>query len=133
MVCSRCLGLYPLLFGLIAAQIALRAPMSWLGDIFVALVLPLPALVDWGRGRFNPRTGTNALRLATGLLLGAALARTLYLHMRVPFHGLAALQLGLLLVSAAGVELAVRLRPRPRVDPNAPPDVEDGGQRGSGT
>ncbi|MGI5863306.1 MAG: DUF2085 domain-containing protein [Myxococcales bacterium] len=132
MVCARCLGLYPLLFALIGAQTALRAPTILPGDAFVALVLPLPALLDWARGRFNSRTGSNALRIATGLLLGVGLARTLYLHMREPFHRLAVLQLGLLLLAAAGVELAARLRPRPPVDPNAPPDVEDGKEAGSG-
>ena len=128
-VCARCLGLYPLLFLLLGLQIALGAPTGWPGDPWIALLLPLPALVDWARGRFDPLTGTNPSRLATGALLAVGLSRTLYLHLREPFHLLAVAQLGGILLAAALVEAAVRSRQASPVDPNAPPDVEPAKER----
>jgi uncharacterized membrane protein len=110
MVCTRCLGLYPLMLALIAAQIALRAPKALGCDPWVALLLPLPALVDWARGRFQPRSGSNALRFVTGLLLAPALARTLYLHLRSPFHALAVAQLSGMALVAVVVEILARRR-----------------------
>jgi hypothetical protein len=109
-----------LLVGLLAAQIGLRLPMSLPGDALVVLLLPLPAFVDWTRGRFDPRSGTNLVRFATGALLAVALARALYLHMRQPFHPLAAIQFCALALGAAVVEFAVRRR---RVDPAGGSDV----------
>jgi glycerol uptake facilitator-like aquaporin len=47
-------------------------------------------------------------------LLGVALARSLYLHMRTPLHPLATAQLGLFLLVAGGVELAAAVARRRR-------------------
>jgi uncharacterized membrane protein len=117
-VCARCLGVYPVLFAALGLQIAYRAPLGEPYDLWVALALalPVPAVVDWARGRWRPKSGTNALRLFTGGLLGAALARSLYLHLRRPGHPLAMAQLlGLLAIAAAveGVRLWQRHRPEP--------------------
>src|SRR5689334_15596394 len=96
------------MFAAIAIQIGLRTPKVLEQDLLVALLLPLPALVDWARGRFDPRSGSNGVRLATGALLGVALGRTLYLHLRQPGHPLVMAQLGFLLVVAALTEVISR-------------------------
>lgn len=130
-LCARCLGLYPTMFAALAVQIALRSPMAWPGDPWLAFLLPVPALVDWARGKFDPRSGTNASRLLTGTLLGISLGRTLYLHLRKPGFPLTMAQLGVLTAAFLGVEVASRLR-RKRSDPNRPPDVPNGDRDGSG-
>jgi uncharacterized membrane protein len=112
-VCARCLATYPLALAAIAVQIARHAPLFHPLDPLVALVLPIPALIDWSVGRFNPRAGSNAVRSATGALLGLSLARTLYVHFQRPFHTYLLLQLALCLLVAAPV-LVLSLRKRPR-------------------
>jgi uncharacterized membrane protein len=116
-VCARCLGVYPMLFAALALQIAFRAALRGPWDPWMALALPVPALVDWALGRFRPASGTNARRLLTGALLGASLARTLYLHLRWPGHPLAMAQFLALLAAAVVVEGA-RLWRRRRPDPS---------------
>jgi len=83
-LCARCLGTYPVLFAAIALQFALHAPLVWAYDGVWSLGLLLPALVDWAYGRFRPQAGSNALRTVTGVMLGLALARTLYIHVQRP-------------------------------------------------
>src|SRR5437867_10388003 len=108
-LCARCLGTYPLLFAALAIQIARHAPLSTPLDPVLALLLPVPALVDWSVGRFRPHAGNNALRTLTGVLLGASLGRTLYVHFQRPFHLWLDLQLLLCLLVAIPV-LALSLR-----------------------
>jgi uncharacterized membrane protein len=84
-VCARCLGTYPILFAALAVQVRARAPLAWRFDLPWALLLPLPALVDWAYGRFRPHAGNNALRSGTGVLLGLGLGRTLYVHFLSPW------------------------------------------------
>jgi len=115
-LCARCLGLYPTMLAVIGVQVALRAPMSLPGDLFVAFLLPLPAMVDWARGRFAPSSGTTLTRMGSGVLLGIALGRTLYLHVRQPGWWLTMAQLGVLAAIFLVVELLVRIR-RGRTDP----------------
>ena len=50
----------------------------------MVLALTLPALVDWAVGRFRPAAGSNAVRTLTGVLLGLALGRSLYMHVQRP-------------------------------------------------
>jgi len=83
-VCARCLGTYPVLVAVMGGLFALRAPLAWPWDVPVVLGLTLPALVDWAVGRFRPASGTNALRTLTGVLLGAALGRSLFVHLQKP-------------------------------------------------
>lgn len=123
-LCARCLGLYPVLFSSIGVQIALRSPLHWAADPWIAFLLPAPAMVDWARGRLDPRTGTNFSRLLTGVLLGLSLGRTLYLHLRRPGFALTMAQLVAMAAIFLAVEVFARLRP-PRADPNASPAVED--------
>jgi uncharacterized membrane protein len=84
-ICARCVGTYPVLAAGLVLQLALGVPLVWSGDPFWALLLPLPAVVDWAWGRFDPSRGTNLLRTFTGGLLGLALARTLFIHFQRPF------------------------------------------------
>jgi len=121
-LCARCLGLYPTMLLVIGVQIALRAPLELPGDWWAAFLLPLPAMVDWARGRFEPATGTTLTRMGSGVLLGVGLGRTLYLHMRRPGLALAMAQLGVLAAIFLVVEVLVRMRRR-GADPNGPSDV----------
>ncbi len=105
-VCARCLGLYPLLFALIAAEMAVQAPGPLPREPWLIAALTVPALFDWARGRFDPHSGSNALRIATGLFLACALSRTIWFHMRQPFHLLACAHLAWLLLSALLIEFA---------------------------
>jgi uncharacterized membrane protein len=83
-VCARCLGTYPMLIAAIAIQFWIRAPLQWAWDVPWAVLLLLPALVDWSMGRFRPHLGSNPWRTATGALLGLALGRTIYVHFQRP-------------------------------------------------
>ncbi len=107
-VCARCLGLYPTLaLGMIL--------LFWTGggwplqeqESTILTVLTLPALIDWAHGLFVPRPGGKARRLFTGILLGVALSRVLYLHWLDPFSPPVLDVLGIL---AAGAALAGVLR-----------------------
>ncbi|MBX5481994.1 MAG: DUF2085 domain-containing protein [Myxococcaceae bacterium] len=108
-VCARCLGTYPVLFSAIALQIAVRAPLRWRWDGLVAVGLLLPALLDWAYGRFRPLAGSNAWRTGTGVLLGLALGRTLYVHFRSPLPLWLLVQAALVTAVAVPV-IVLRLR-----------------------
>jgi len=125
MVCARCLGLYPVLFGSILAQVALRPQVSGWRDALIAFALPVPALIDWGRGRLAPLSGSNLSRIVTGALLGLSLGRTLFLHLARPFNGLTLGQLVGLAAVATAVEVVARLwRARHPTDPNPASTVQ---------
>ncbi len=102
-VCARCLGTYPTLVIALVLQLLAQAPLESPLDPVLALGLVSPALVDWAWGCFDPRSGTNRLRLLTGALLGLSLARTLYVHLHRPYHPWLLAQLGLV----AGVAIPV--------------------------
>jgi uncharacterized membrane protein len=104
-ICARCLGVYPVMLAGIAAQVAVGASTPWRHDPPWAIGLLIPALVDWARGRFRPHAGSNGLRTATGVLLGLALARTLYIHLREPLPPLLLAQAAL--VTAVAVPVMV--------------------------
>ena len=95
-VCARCLGTYPVLLAAIAAQFRAHAPLQWAWDVPWAVLLLLPALVDWSVGRFRPHLGYNAWRTSTGVLLGLALGRTLYVHFQRPLPTALVLQAALI-------------------------------------
>ncbi len=109
-VCARCLGTYPVLFAVMAAQLGLAAPLTWPGDEIVAVALLVPALLDWSWGRFRPEAGSNAQRLLTGALLGVGLGRTLYVHLQAPFPRALLIQAGLVTAVALPVIFASWLR-----------------------
>ena len=104
-VCARCLGTYPLMLGMIAAQLALKAPLSHPLDLPVAVALVAPALADWAYGRFFPHRFSNLWRFATGILLGLGLSRSLYVHLQQPLPPMLIAQLALVTAVATPVIL----------------------------
>ncbi len=105
-VCARCLTTYPVLFGAIALQFWAHAPLSHALDVPIALGLLAPALADWAYGRFAPHAFSNTWRSFTGVLLGVALGRTLFIHLQRPMPLPLLLQLGLVTGVATPVILA---------------------------
>ena len=109
-VCARCLGLYPALFLLLALQAVLKAPGFRPPDLALIPLLTLPALFDWALGRFAPQSGSNPRRIVSGVLLAAALARSLWLHFMAPLHPLFAAHFAWLIAAAAMTEFIARER-----------------------
>jgi len=84
--CARCVGLYPVLVGTLVFQFVFHIPQKeFSAERWMVLGLSLPAVVDWMWGQFRPHAFSNVWRSFTGGLLGVALGRTLYIHMREPF------------------------------------------------
>jgi uncharacterized membrane protein len=104
-VCARCLGTYPVLLAVMVGLFKVRAPLSWQWDVPVVLGLTLPALVDWAVGRFRPSGGSNAVRTLTGVLLGVALGRSLFIHFQRPLPPVLVWQAALVAVVALPVLL----------------------------
>ncbi|MBJ6764004.1 DUF2085 domain-containing protein [Myxococcaceae bacterium JPH2] len=112
-VCARCLGTYPVLVAVFLALFALRAPLMFGAEVPVGLVLVTPAVVDWAVGRFRPGAGSNALRSLTGVLLGAGLGRSLFIHVQRPLPTVLLAQSALVTAVAVPVILATYRKPRP--------------------
>lgn len=68
-VCARCSGIYP---GILAGLLAYAYGPTGYSRLALVAVAPLPALLDWVATNFTRRRGVNALRTATGGLLGFA-------------------------------------------------------------
>ncbi|AGN01459.1 hypothetical protein L593_07570 [Salinarchaeum sp. Harcht-Bsk1] len=68
-LCARCTGIYP---GIAAGLLARGLGVGPLTEVWLLLVLPLPALLDWTVTRVGDRSGSNSVRTATGALLGYA-------------------------------------------------------------
>lgn len=83
-VCARCLGTYPTLVVAVALQFALGAPLVYPLDLWLGVLLVLPATLDWAWGRFHPGRFGNLWRTSTGVLLGLGLGRSLYVHLQRP-------------------------------------------------
>jgi uncharacterized membrane protein len=109
-ICARCLGTYPVLATFLAAQFSARAALAWPWDGAWAIGLLLPALVDWAIGQFKKDWGTNLLRTGTGVSLGLALGRTLYVHVQHPFPAWLLAQMALVTGVAVPVILTRRKR-----------------------
>lgn len=112
-VCARCLGLYPTLALGLWVQHHLGAPALWEHDFLFVIGLTAPGLWDWARGVEAPESGTNALRTFTGVLLGAALARSVHVHLQNPLPWILLLQLGVIAVVALRVHLRRRASESP--------------------
>jgi uncharacterized membrane protein len=102
-VCARCLGTYPVLLAVLVGLFTMRAPLAWRWDVPVVLGLTLPALADWAVGRFRPASGSNAVRTLTGVLLGVALGRSLFVHVQRPLPRVLLWQAALVMVVALPV------------------------------
>ena len=100
-VCARCLGTYPTLMLALVWQQCAQAPLAAPWDLWGGVALLLPALLDWAHGQLRPSSGNNPWRTVTGVGLGLALGRSLYIHVHRPFPEV--------LVWQAGVVLAVAL------------------------
>jgi uncharacterized membrane protein len=111
-VCARCLGTYPVLVAVMMGLFAVRAPLAWRWDVPVVLGLTLPALVDWAVGRFRPASGSNAVRTLTGVLLGVALGRSLFVHLQKPLPPMLVWQAALVLLVALPVLLVSSRGPK---------------------
>ncbi|HLT28845.1 MAG TPA: DUF2085 domain-containing protein [Myxococcaceae bacterium] len=113
-VCARCLGVYPVLLLGLVIQFALGAPLQLRLDGMMGVVLTMPALFDWAYGRWRPHAGSNLWRTSTGVLLGVALARSLYVHLQRPFPPVLLAQLSLVGVVVVGVLLLGFFSPKAR-------------------
>lgn len=111
-VCARCLGTYPVLVAVMMGLFSVRAPLAWRWDVPVVLGLTLPALVDWAVGRFRPASGSNAVRTLTGVLLGMALGRSLFVHLQKPLPPMLVWQAALVLLVALPVLLVSSRGPK---------------------
>jgi hypothetical protein len=111
-LCARCAGLYPALAAMLALQLSgvLGPPRA---DWAVVFLLPLPALVSWGRRRLFGAPGSNPVSTLTGALLGIALGRSLHLYLRDPASVWFWAQIGGLTLVVLVVEIA-RLLERKR-------------------
>jgi uncharacterized membrane protein len=107
-ICARCLGLYPLLVLTLAFQIGMRTRAAYEWEPWLVAALTLPAVIDWARGRFDPATGINPFRTFTGVLLGIALGRTVYLNMVRPGNKLSVVHFAGLATVALVVEVVAR-------------------------
>lgn len=111
-VCARCLGLYPVMLTAIVLQFVWRVPLRLPLEGLWGLLLAAPAILDWGYGRFRPHAGSNAWRTFTGVLIGVALGRSLYVHFQRPWPPLLLAQLALVAVVVVPVLLHGFLRGR---------------------
>lgn len=111
-VCARCLGVYPVAIVAVVLQFVLRAPLEVSWDLPVGLALTAPATLDWAVGRFLPHRFSNLWRTLTGVLLGLALGRSLFIHLQRPFPPVLLAQSALVTVVAVPVILATYRRKR---------------------
>jgi uncharacterized membrane protein len=103
-LCARCTGTYPTLVAFLILQFATVTPLAHTLDA-LSIILVMPATLDWAAGQFHPAYFSNAWRVATGILLGAGLSRSLYIHVQHPFPRLLIFQLGFIFVVASLVFL----------------------------
>jgi len=98
-----------------AAALALQAVLrpAGLGQLDWWLVLggSAPGLLDWGAGVIDPASGSNARRLITGILLGGALGRSLWLYFGDPRHEIFWVQVMLVIFTCLAVLTVKRIRP----------------------
>lgn len=110
-LCARCLGLYPALAATLVLQILWRPGSLGAVDWWLVLAGSAPALLDWGAGLLDWRSGSNPRRLVSGALLGAALGRSFWLYFGDPLLELLLCQALLLVFGALAFLVVRRLRP----------------------
>ncbi|WP_436925887.1 DUF2085 domain-containing protein [Halosimplex amylolyticum] len=118
-VCARCSGVYPGILAGVALVLTGTGPAAW---PWLVAAGPAPALVDWAVTTFTRRRGSNALRTASGALLGLGYG------VAVPWF-LTDRPLWLLGVAAVygGVAAALLVRSRGRADSSDSGDGEGPG------
>ncbi len=84
-VCARCLGTYPTALIFLVWQWLRKDWQVHSTDVPWVALLALPALLDWAFGQFFAQRGNNAWRLLTGVGLGLAIGRAMFLHLREPW------------------------------------------------
>jgi uncharacterized membrane protein len=107
-LCSRCLGYYPCFIVTVCCQLCLGWPLSQAWDELIVWGGSAPAVIDWGLGRLGAR-GHNAVRVASGLLLGLAMGRGFMLYLEQPRNEIFWLQLLLIGITALAFEIVRRL------------------------
>ncbi len=111
-LCARCLGVYPTMLVTLIALFAAHAPLEHPLDLAAVLLLTAPATLDWAFGRFRPHAFSNPWRTLTGVMLGLALGRSLFIHLQRPFPVVLLLQMGLVTAVALPVIFATYRRSR---------------------
>jgi hypothetical protein len=110
-LCARCAGLYPALALLLALQLTgIVGPIR--AEWAVLYLLPVPAIFSWARRRLTGAAGSNPVATVTGVLLGVALGRGIFLYLHD--HGSVAFwaQAAGLVVVVLTVELLARFKIR---------------------
>ena len=110
-LCARCLGLYPVMAGALVLQAVLRPASMGQLDWWFVLGASAPGLLDWGAGVVDPASGNNPRRLISGILLGAALGRSLWLYFGDPRHEIFWVQVILIIFTLLAVMAVKRIRP----------------------
>lgn len=110
-LCARCLGLYPAMAVTLALQAALGIGRAPLWDWWLVLGGTAPGLLDWGAGIIDPASGSNLRRLFSGILLGAALGRSLWLYFADPHQEVFWVQVMLIIFTAFASFAIKRIRP----------------------
>jgi uncharacterized membrane protein len=107
-LCARCLGVYPVLVGILVVQFFYALSIGW-WDYIALFVLPIPALIDWALSRLGIFAGSNLSRTITGAILGLSLGRMVYIHMIDPINKLVIIQWIVICGYWLLVEILVRL------------------------
>lgn len=110
-LCARCLGLYPTMAITLALQAALGLGSAPSLDWWLVLGATAPGLLDWGSGLLEPASGTNRRRIISGILLGVALGRSVWLYLRDPHQEVFWVQVFLVISVGLAVLLVKRVRP----------------------
>ena len=109
-LCARCTGFHTALLVALVLQAWLHLGRVGTADWIIAISGIFPALFDWGLSYLGRRRGSNAMRLATGVVLGIAHGRALWLFIREPRCEVFWVQIGLCAFGVLAFELVRRLR-----------------------
>lgn len=111
-LCARCLGLYPIMAGALVLQAVLRPASMGRLDWWFVLGATAPGVLDWGAGVVDPASGSNPRRVISGILLGAALGRSLWLYFGDPHHEVFWVQILLVIFGGLAAFAVKRIRPQ---------------------
>lgn len=83
-LCARCLGIYPIMLVTLALQLSGRLDLAWT-DPWLALLFPLPTVIEFLGEQLGRIRGSNRLRILLGLPLGIAMGRLFDRYLHDPF------------------------------------------------